>query len=233
MRKELKRKKIVYCFIFPNGKKYVGKTQINLESRLRTHKSASKKLGGHLYNAIRKYGWENITVEILEECETIDILNETEVKYIKELNCLDPDFGYNLRSGGQGGTASEETKKKISEKNSGCNNGMFGKVSGNFGKKSSEETKQKLSESHLGQTPWNKGLKMGKRGPQPDEVKEKISKANSGEGNGKAKLNSKIVNQIREEYDRGGVTYKDLSKKYCVSQATITNIINFIFWRNI
>ncbi|MBE8952419.1 MAG: GIY-YIG nuclease family protein [Quinella sp. 1Q7] len=69
------------CLI--NSKAYVGQTTRTLEKRIEQHKY------GNLYvdRAIRKYGWENFTVEILEECDTREQLNERERYWIAHLNC--------------------------------------------------------------------------------------------------------------------------------------------------
>ena len=181
---------------------------------------------------MRKYGWDNLDWVVLEECSDKDTLSEREVIWIDKFSCLDREKGYNLRTGGEGGRHSEETKGKISIANSGKNNGMFGKQSWNRGKKLSKEHRENLSESHKGQVPWNKGL-SGEyfTGPRSDEVKKKISKANSGENNGNAKLNWEIVHKIREEYRGGGITQKALAKKYNLTDYMVWSVVNNKRWR--
>ena len=44
---------IVYCFTFPNDKKYIGKTEQGLDVRLRSHRHGSKHIQNYLYNAHR------------------------------------------------------------------------------------------------------------------------------------------------------------------------------------
>lgn len=81
-----------------NGKQYVGKTTRSLNIRMNHH-----KCGGdlHIDRAIRKYGRENFTVEVLEECYTVEQLNEREIFWIAALNCKHPN-GYNHTDGGEG-----------------------------------------------------------------------------------------------------------------------------------
>ena len=81
-----------------NGKKYVGQTIQRLNIRMNHHRR-----GGDLYidRAIRKYGRENFKVEVLEECYTVEQLNEREKFWIIELNCKHPN-GYNHTDGGEG-----------------------------------------------------------------------------------------------------------------------------------
>ena len=77
-----------------NGKPYVGQTKQKLHRRMEQHKIASTAIG----NAIRKYGLENFTIEVIEECETLEQLNEREMFWIAYFNSKYPN-GYNLMDG--------------------------------------------------------------------------------------------------------------------------------------
>jgi hypothetical protein len=79
-----------------NQKIYVGKSK-NPKVRWRQHKSHSKKRNTKLYYAMRKYGVENFTFEILEECLESQV-NERETYYV---SLLEPY--YNMTNGGDGG----------------------------------------------------------------------------------------------------------------------------------
>ena len=87
----------IYCYTSPSGKKYVGQTTKTLAQRAEN--------GNHyrectaFWRAIQKYGWENFTCEILEECET-NLLDAREEYYITLLNTLVP-YGYNIKCGSQ------------------------------------------------------------------------------------------------------------------------------------
>ena len=223
---------LIYCILFPNGKRYVGKTECSLDKRKREHKYHSKYQTTRLYNAIRKYGWNSLDWIILEECYDKIKLSEREIVWIDKFSCLDRDKGYNLREGGEGGKHSPETKEKISKANSGENNGMYGRKSWNSGKKLSASHRKALSESHKGQRAWNKGMKGEySTGPTSKETKEKISKANSGENNGRSKLNWEIVNKIREEYKNENITQKKLAEKYNLTQFMVWSVVNNKRWR--
>lgn len=124
-----------------NGKRYVGQS-IDPERRKDDHLRAARL--GHksslLYSAIRKYGPENFTFEILEECE-VEQLNELEQRWIGVFDSANKEKGYNMTNGGcQFGPMLEEHKRKIGEAN---------KIS-KKGSKLSEEHKQKISESLKG-----------------------------------------------------------------------------------
>lgn len=75
-----------------NHKIYVGQS-IHIERRWIEHCSPSRK--SIISNAIRKYGKENFSFTILEECD-IDELLEKEEFYIKKYNSIVP-FGYNVK----------------------------------------------------------------------------------------------------------------------------------------
>lgn len=54
-----------------NGKQYVGKTNNSIEDRFKEHCRDSKKERCEkrpLYNAMNKYGVENFSISVLEEC---------------------------------------------------------------------------------------------------------------------------------------------------------------------
>lgn len=82
-----------------NGKSYVGKTTTSLNQRMASHRCADTVIG----KAIRKHGWENFSVEVLEECDTKEEFNEREIFWIAALNCKTPK-GYNRSDGGDGST---------------------------------------------------------------------------------------------------------------------------------
>jgi|LakMenEpi03Aug12_release.lakeMendotaPanAssembly.Ray.scaffolds.fasta_scaffold47636_2 group I intron endonuclease len=162
-----------------NGKIYIGQDSHN----------NSKYLGsGKLIKAsIKKYGSENFTKEILEECDTKELLNVREVYWILYYNSTTSEIGYNISKGGnqpllgrpkteeerraqslklKGHIVSEETRKKLSKK-------LKGKKSWNEGKCHSDYTKQKISNSHKGKESKLKG-KPGH--PVSEATKIKIAK---------------------------------------------------------
>ena len=79
-----------------DGKPYVGQTTRTLEQRFAEHAKADSLLG----KAIRKYGAENFSIEILAACKTQAELDDKERLYIEKLNCKHP-HGYNCTEGGR------------------------------------------------------------------------------------------------------------------------------------
>lgn len=80
-----------------NGKSYIGQTRYTIEFRWKQHQH--KKDNTYFHNAIHKYGIENFSIEILEECN-IEDLNSKEIFYIAKYDTF--NNGYNLTIGGDG-----------------------------------------------------------------------------------------------------------------------------------
>lgn len=87
-----------------------------------------------LNKAIRKYGYHNFKVEVIDEYP-IPELDEKEIFYIDEFKTLSPT-GYNLRTGGAKGKDSDETRAK--------------KSAAFKGKIVKDETKEKNANSQIG-----------------------------------------------------------------------------------
>ena len=116
-----------------NSKLYIGQTSQKLMARWKEHvrSKTCKALGA----AIRKYGPNSFTIEILQNCSSYEEMNILEKEYIKKFSSLYPD-GYNLTTGGNNGKHLEWTKKKIGE--------------ANRHRKHTEESKRKLSLARKG-----------------------------------------------------------------------------------
>ena len=94
-----------------NNKVNIGKTIFSIEERWKRHQNNYKKLSTKFYNAIKKYGIENFSIEELEECSN-DLLNEREQFWIKSYNSYEK--GYNSTRGGDGGfTLSDSQIERI------------------------------------------------------------------------------------------------------------------------
>ena len=107
---------IVYQILFPNNKRYIGCTSATLTKRINDHISAMESgLNYKIYNAMRKYGVNNLKFEILGKYKT------KEEMFIKEkyfINLFNSQLnGYNTTLGGEGCPGriiSEEERIKIS-----------------------------------------------------------------------------------------------------------------------
>lgn len=92
-----------------SGKTYVGQSN-NIERRFVEHKY---KTGTAIDNAIQKYGADNFSFEVLEEC-TLEELNEKEKFWIAYYNTYS-GFGYNLTAGGDKNCGEENGRAKLSQ----------------------------------------------------------------------------------------------------------------------
>lgn len=83
-----------------NGKKYVGCTIYSIQHRFQEHiKTISKCLNRPLYRAMKKYGVQNFSIALLENCDEA-ILSEREIYWIEKLDTY--KNGYNATLGGEG-----------------------------------------------------------------------------------------------------------------------------------
>ena len=88
------KKSGIYCFTNKiNNKKYIGASK-NIYARYRHH-LCGRSQAPKFVNAIKKYGWDNFEISILEECDT-EFLNDREAYWIKFYNTTDDKFGYNI-----------------------------------------------------------------------------------------------------------------------------------------
>lgn len=110
-----------------NGKIYIGKDTKNSKNYLGS--------GIVIKESLKKYGKDNFSKEILDECDNYDTLNEKEKYWISFYNSTDVNIGYNRSYGGDGFSGiTQETIDKIVRKR--------------LGKKLSQETKEKISKSN-------------------------------------------------------------------------------------
>ena len=134
--------------------------------------------GVHIQRAIKKYGLENFSRDILEWCETREQLNEREVYWIKRLDARNPAVGYNIVAGGTGGNTyqylSEEQmdeirpklsmlvqpQEKIDAWKAKLRVAQNGERNGMYGKRHSEEARRKMREAKARKKQEREQLKL-------------------------------------------------------------------------
>lgn len=98
-----------------NNKKYIGQKTYDKNNKWKSYLGS----GIYLKRAINKYGIENFTKEIIEDCDTKEYLDEREKYWIEYYNAVKSDEFYNIASGGNGGETrvgySEEQFRKSEE----------------------------------------------------------------------------------------------------------------------
>jgi group I intron endonuclease len=150
------------------GKVYVGYTGLTIEDRWKQHvklasfPSRQGKKTVKLWNAIRKYGTNCWTHEILGEVVSQDEAKKQEICFITEYNSL--VRGYNSTPGGdgvmQGQKHTEEARKKIAAASKGriFSKEACKKISNSkLGKPRSPETIEKIRIALTGKPGPNKG----------------------------------------------------------------------------
>lgn len=106
---------LVYCATNNhNGKKYVGITTQSFAQRQREHynRMVRNERQHKFYQALRKYGFDGFTWEVLETCDNKAALRAAECSYICEFDSY--QHGYNSTPGGD--VITDETRKLISQK---------------------------------------------------------------------------------------------------------------------
>jgi len=179
-----------------NGKIYIGQDSKNNENYYGS--------GILILRAIEKFGIENFSKEILEECNSKSELDESERRWIKYYNSQDKNIGYNIVPGGTGGPT------RLGQKNSKEQNEKIS--ASNMNKKMSEEAKSKISRSKKGKPAHNRGSTSS------EETREKIRKSKLGK---KASIETrKKLSEIKkgkklsqETKEKLKTTYSRLSKE--------------------
>lgn len=88
----------VYIHTTPSNKTYVGVTKRDPEKRWRN--GDGYRSNQHFYNAIKKYGWNNISHEVIEVYSE-ERMYELEKLLISMLKSNDIRYGYNKSIGGE------------------------------------------------------------------------------------------------------------------------------------
>ncbi|MFT9089818.1 MAG: NUMOD3 domain-containing DNA-binding protein, partial [Gluconacetobacter sp.] len=165
---------VVYVYLLTNdinGKKYVG-ISYNPPGRWQEHFGGKNVIS----KALRKYGFENFTKEVIAVSNRKGAL-ELEEHYCEIHNSLQPN-GYNLKAGGHGShQTSEETRSKMS--------------AALKGRKLSLEYRAQMSIRHKGKA----GTFNGRR--HTKETRERMSASNKGRTGSKSMLGKKHTSETR------------------------------------
>ena len=173
----------VYKHTFPNGKVYIGITNQTVERRWRNGRGYNTQ--ELVYNAILKYGWDNIKHEILFTGFSKEEAERKEIELITTYKSNKRENGYNVNNGGcHQGCHSQETIEKIRKSKIGSHHTEQAKkkiAQASRGRFHSTETKMKRSKAvlcvELGEVFW--GIREAER--QISTCNGGISKCLSGQ----------------------------------------------------
>ena len=228
----------IYKLTYPNGKIYIGQS-VNIKRRMYEHNNP-RRLQNHKWNppcdlAILKYGkFEEI--EILDLCRTKEELDQKEKYWIKYFKSNNKNFGYNLTEGGNNKTLSGEKSNSSVFSNKEVLNirkrRYYGERKIDVYQNYKDRNFSTFEKIWLG-----RGYpEVGKEFLIPVGAKtrkEYSSIANSGEKNGRAKLNEEAVKEIRRRYDSGESISQILKDFSFVGKSTIRRVCKRETWKNV
>lgn len=178
----------VYKHTTPSNKVYIGITKMKPVKRWRAGMGYSKQ--PRFFNAILKYGWDNIEHEVLFQGLTREEAEAKEVELIAFYKSDQRKYGYNIDHGGRSNRMSAETREKLRNANLGKHHApetceKFKKIQSDRWK--DEAYRRNMVEKRLGKTPWNKGKTTS------PEAREKQRLAKLGKHMGSDHWNAKKV----------------------------------------
>lgn len=107
----------VYMHISPSNKKYVGITKNKPTKRWDCGRGY--KQNKYFFNAIKKYGWNNIKHIILDTGLSEYDAKQKEIELIAKYNLTDRKYGYNISKGGDLGSGNNTKKIFMYDKDTG------------------------------------------------------------------------------------------------------------------
>jgi group I intron endonuclease len=128
-----------------NNKIYIGSSN-NIYRRWKEHRKYYKTRATHIQQSIMKYGSENFTFEIIEECD-IDKLKERETFWCNYYNSFDRQCGYNVEVPTMPRTHTESTKQLLKNINTGKRHNLETKLKCSMSAKK-RDTNGKMSQEH-------------------------------------------------------------------------------------
>jgi len=198
----------ITCLI--NNKIYIGQT-IDYKDRIRHHKSKLKRNcndNKYLQEDYNKYGLNNFTFEILEECKEENLL-ERETYWINYYGGINNSVIYNMLD-------MYQMNDEIKQSRQGKNNIMYGKTHSlktkqllrdkNKGKQLSKNHKYKISE----------GLKNSTIHQLANHVRRKAS----------TKYDQIFIDKLKEEYMQES-NYTKIANRYNIQPGVVSNLIKY------
>lgn len=215
----------VYIHTSPSGKIYVGLTKQEPRNRWANGKGYHKQI---FQKAINKHGWENISSEVIKDGLTLQEAIDKEHDLIKETKSNDSRFGYNVSPGGERGVVhSKETKEQIIETKR-----LDGQLTLN--KEIASEIRRMYNETSATAPELAKLYGVNHRQItrvinndtwyDKNYVRTQQSKDK--------KLDMAKAEEIREMYDDGLLSMREIGDMYGVSSGAVYKVVHNMVWVN-
>jgi group I intron endonuclease len=215
------KKYVVYKHTSPSGKVYIGITRRKPEARWKDGRGYSRHT--RFAGAIRKYGWENFTHEILAENLTASEAKAMEMELIRLYRSTEKQFGYNATRGGDGCLGcnpSDESRQKMSANHydaSGANNPMFGRNHTPEARLKMSETKKRLFAERAAARPKKNRISEAERKARLSERMKGANNPSYGKGFSVIQISAsgeiiKIYQTAREAERETGVDHTTISR---------------------
>lgn len=107
---------VIYKFThLESGRCYIGQTMQTANQRRLEHISNSRYSNKtyHFHNALRKYGIDSFSFEVIATASSLEELNLLEEKYVEQYDSI--KNGFNIRQAGGNKLHSKESKERMKE----------------------------------------------------------------------------------------------------------------------
>ena len=178
----------IYKITSPSGKVYIGESG-NLKKRKNDYKRLSCKSQIHIYNSLKKYGWENHKFEVIGNCLYEDL---KKLEYLIVMEYIDLLGERNVMTLQAGGGEKYYMADEIRDKISNTLKGRYvGELNPNYGRKHTVEEREKMSDANIGRI-------------LTQEIRDKISTSMSGDKNHfYGKKHSEEVRKLQSDVKKG------------------------------
>lgn len=228
----------MFCIIYKitnkiNKKTYIGQTWQTMKLRFLQHSYSNDSI--KLYNAIKKYGLHNFTIECITIANTQEIANILEIQFIAKYQSNIRHIGYNISNGGNGvGKHSLQTKVKLSKSLKGKKKAPFTKIhktnmsKAKMGHSVSQEARDKISKANIGRKLTKEqanNIGFGHLGLKYNMKDRETRNKNISLGK-KKKISDNQVIEIITKWKTKKYTAKQLAKEYNTTDKYIYGIIS-------
>lgn len=179
-----------------NDKSYIGITKLSLQARWAKHLKDSHNPKYPLHRAIKKYGAENFTIELLTENASRSVISKLEEPTILLHNSR--NSGYNVALGGYGGDLGPEATAKRLE------------TIKNWPDQRKADHKKKLSERNLGKTKHNDA---GRKSQSEKITGNKFRLGIPHDANARAKISSALTGKPKSDLARSHMSASALKNQ--------------------